>query len=203
MSAPVGPSWDERYRSETYYYGTEPNDFLKEVESEFPRGARILCLAEGEGRNAVFLASRGHQVTAVDGSRVGLEKLRMLAQSRDVEVECVHADLADYEIGEQKWDAIVSIWCHLPLPLRQRVHSASVQGLKSGGLFVLEAYRPEQLEYKTGGPSVVELLMKLADLRKELSPLAMKITEEKIRDVQEGQGHHGPSAVVQILAQKE
>jgi SAM-dependent methyltransferase len=194
--------WDERYAEGGYFYGTEPNDFLREQAGGIIKGGRVLCLAEGEGRNAVYLAGLGLQVTGVDGSAVGLEKTRKLAAGRGVQVATVLADLAEYKIVPGAWDAIVSIWCHLPKPLRRKVHSDCVAGLKAGGLFILEAYTPRQLEFKTGGPPTAELLMTLADLKEELRGLDSLIGREIDRAIQEGMGHSGQSAVVQVVGSK-
>lgn len=202
MSIPSNP-WDERYgNAPAFYYGTEPNDFLREQSSRLKPDSEVLSLAEGEGRNAVFLASRGHRVTAVDGSAVGLKKLEGLAREKDVQVTAWVADLAQHDIGHERWDAIVSIWCHLPPALRRKVHRACVEGLKPGGVLILEAYRPEQLNYKTGGPPSAEMMMTRAGLEEELEGLKFEILEERLREVHEGQGHRGMSAVVQVLARK-
>src|SRR3712207_895765 len=138
--------WDERYSTEEYAYGTKPNQFLEENVSQIPKG-RVLTLAEGEGRNAVFLAKQGYSVTAVDGSLVGLNKARKLAEENAVVVELIHADLADYDLGENRWDGIVSIFCPLPASLRKQLYKKVEVGLKPNGVFLLEAYTPEQLKY--------------------------------------------------------
>jgi SAM-dependent methyltransferase len=195
--------WDDRYQGEEYYYGTEPNDFLREQTHLIPQGGRVLCLAEGEGRNAVYLAQLGHRVIAVDGSRVGLEKLKAFAKRSGVVVETVHSDLRDFEIQPNTWDAIVSIWCHTPVDLRQKLHVSSVKGLKAGGVFILESYRPKQIEYKTGGPASADLMMNLVDLKEELRGLRLIVGHEMDREIQEGRGHSGISAVVQIAAIRE
>jgi SAM-dependent methyltransferase len=194
--------WDERYDDAAFYYGTAPNDFLRDHVADLPAGGRVLCLAEGEGRNAVFLAKQGFAVTAVDQSPVGLEKLSRLASETHVQVTTVVADLAQFPIVPQSWDAIVSIWCHLPQQLRAQVHGACVSGLAHGGVFLLEAYTPRQLELGTGGPQSVDLLMTEAALRQELQGLNLQILTETEREVHEGQGHNGHSAVVQVLARK-
>ena len=115
--------WDQRYSSETYAYGTEPNDFLVSVFDKLPAG-KVLCIGEGEGRNAVWLARHGREVTAMDSSEVGLHKANMLAIKHGVNITTVYADLADFDIGMQCWDAIVSIFCHLPPELRHTVYRA-------------------------------------------------------------------------------
>lgn len=192
--------WDSRYSEPGFAYGTEPNDFLVANAAALPSGAAVLSLAEGEGRNAVFLAKHGFRVTAVDSSRVGLEKARQLAFQEGVQIETVVADLADFDLGLGRWDAIVSIWCHVPSALRAQLHAAAVKALRPGGVLLLEAYTPKQLEYKTGGPPVADLMMTLGDLRRELVGLEFKYAEEKIRPVNEGKYHNGLSAVVQLLA---
>jgi len=195
--------WDERYGQAGFIYGTEPNDFLAaNAERHLPSKGEVLSLAEGEGRNAVFLARLGFRVTGVDGSRVGLEKAQRLAEERGVRIETAVADLAGYDLGKERWDGIVSIWCHMPTEQRARLHRAVVAALKPGGVFLLEAYTPKQLEYKTGGPSTKELLMTLAAVREELAGLELVVGEEKLREVHEGSYHDGMSAVLQVIARK-
>ena len=193
--------WDERYQGEDYVYGTAPNDFLRDQIERIPAG-RVLCLAEGEGRNAVFLAEHGFRVTAVDQSSVGLGKARRLATDRDVEIDTVVADLAGFSIEPDAWEGIVSIFAHMPPAARRHIHREAVRGLRSGGVLVLEAYRPEQLQYKTGGPPTAEMMMDLDGLRTELSGLEFEFAAETVRDIHEGPPHHGPGAVVQVLARK-
>lgn len=194
--------WDERYSAEGFFYGSEPNDFLRSQAGRIrPRGD-VLCLAEGEGRNAVFLAAQGLNVTAVDGAQAGLTKLKSLAAQKHTSVETVCADLADFDMGLEKWDAIVSVWCHLPQALRADVHARVVKALKPGGVFILEAYTPRQLQFKTGGPPVVELLMTLEALKTELAGMDFLHGTEIDRMIHEGRGHEGQSAVVQIVARR-
>lgn len=192
--------WDNRYAgTEGYVFGTEPNLFLAEVAPRIPVGP-VLCLGEGEGRNAVHLAKRGHAVTAIDQSEIGLTKARQLAQSRGVTVTTQVADLANFEIAPGRWAGIVSIFCHLPPELRRTVYAAAVRGLAPGGVFILEAYTPAQLAFGTGGPKDVALLPTLAALREELAGLDFLVACELERDVIEGPAHSGRSAVVQVLA---
>ncbi|MGK5083435.1 class I SAM-dependent methyltransferase [Bdellovibrionota bacterium FG-1] len=194
--------WDTRYGTDEFYYGTDPNDFLKANAKLIAPGGETLCLAEGEGRNAVFLAENGLKVTAVDGSSVGLGKMEKLAHAKNVLVTSIVSDLSDYQIEAGKWDCIVSIWCHVPQDLRRKLHHLVVEGLRPGGVFILEAYHPRQLEFKTGGPSDANLMMRLDDLREELFGLDFLVAHEIERDVHEGKGHFGKSAVVQVLGRK-
>lgn len=192
--------WDERFVKPGYYYGTEANDFLKEMSRRFKPGGRVLCLAEGEGRNAVFLAEQGFVVTAVDGSEAGMKKMDSLAKDRGVRVEGIVCDLGEFEFGERCWDAVVMIWCHLPKPLMAQVLENSAKSLTSGGYIVIEAYTPFQLQYKTGGPHSVDLLNTLEEFDQGLKQLERVHGIEIERDIFEGQGHTGRSAVVQYLA---
>ena len=193
--------WDERYNTDEFVYGEEPNEFLRDAIAGVPAG-RALCLAEGEGRNAVFLAEQGFDVLAVDNSAVGLQKAARLAEARAVRIETLVADLADYTIEPGAWDLIVSIFCHLPAEIRQRLHREVVAGLRPGGVFILEAYTPAQLELATGGPPTEALMMRLDELTTELDGLEFEHATERERDVVEGRLHTGRGAVVQILAHR-
>lgn len=192
------PFWDERFGGADYVYGTEPNDFLRDEVARIPKG-RVVCLAEGEGRNAVFLASLGYTVTAVDFSVQGLRKAEALAKQRGVELALVEADLAHYELGEDAWSGIVSIWAHTQPAVRDRLHRAVARALVPGGAFVLEAYRPEQIAYGTGGPTDPAMLPTLAELRGALAPLELVVAREVEREVHEGAKHNGASATVQVV----
>lgn len=191
--------WDERFGGDAYTYGQEPNAFLRAEAHRIPLG-RVLCLAEGEGRNAVFLAGLGHDVTAVDFSIEGLRKAERLARERNVKITTVHADLSTYEPEDAGFTGIVAIFAHLPPAVRKHVHAWVSRSLRPGGVFILEAYRPEQLAFNTGGPRDAALLMTLAGLKDELAPLTLEIGREVERDIQEGAFHAGPSATVQVVA---
>jgi SAM-dependent methyltransferase len=193
--------WDERYSAEEYAYGITPNKFLEQNVHSIPKG-RVLSLAEGEGRNAVFLAKRGYFVTAVDASIVGLNKARKLAEKNDVDVEFIHADLADYDLGENKWEGIVSIFCPLPSSVRKALYKKVMTGLKQNGVFLLEAYTPGQLKYGTGGGNSVDVMQSEESLSLELAGLKFTHLIELERDVIEGIYHTGMGSVVQAIATK-
>jgi SAM-dependent methyltransferase len=194
--------WDQRYATEDYVYGTEPNEFLAETIRGLDCAGRALCLAEGEGRNAVFLAGRGYEVHAVDASSVGLAKAERLARERGVTIVTEAANLDGYRMNPVDWDLIVSIFCHVPRPVRQALHREVVTALRPGGRLVLEAYTPAQLALGTGGPPDAALMMTLAELREELAGLDFEEAREIERDVREGKLHTGRGAVVQLLARK-
>lgn len=196
--------WDERYSEEGFAFGTEPNTFLAESADILPLG-NCLCLAEGEGRNGVFLAGLGHCVTAMDQSEVGLKKAQALAAKRGLSITTVAKGYEDFPFGLEQWDSAISIFAHAPKDLRRMVHRSVVAGLKPGGVFLLEAYRPEQLETSgIGGPSgkIAHLLMRPDDIRKELEGLEILHFESLIRNVDEGQYHRGEAAVLQVIARK-
>lgn len=195
----VARRWDARYATPGYTYGTEPNRFLTAMADHIPRG-RVLSLGEGEGRNAVFLARRGYDVLGVDASAVGLAKARDLAAAAGVTIGTEVADLARYRIAPGGWEGIVSIFCHLRPDIRERIHHQVVRGLKPGGVFIYEAYTPQQLEYGTGGPPDRELLVTLADAQRELAGLDFRVAQETVREVVEGSRHIGYGAVVQVVA---
>jgi SAM-dependent methyltransferase len=193
--------WDQRYAEEGYAYGERPNDFLVDMLPSLPVG-EALCLAEGEGRNAVFLANHDYKVTAVDQSETGLAKARDLARRHGVSLTTRQADLANFDLTSERWDVIVSIWAHLPSALRVPLHRQVVEGLRPGGALVLEAYTPDQLRFGSGGPGDIDMLMTLQALRQELVGLEFRVGREVEREVQEGKYHTGTSAVVQVLAFK-
>lgn len=193
--------WDARYAEPGFAYGAEPNDFLAEVADRLPAG-RTLCLADGQGRNGVFLAMRGHRVLSMDQSPVGLARARELAADRGVTIETAVGDLADFVIEPGAWDTIVSIFVHLPPGLRADVARRTVAGLRPGGMFVLEAYAPEQLGRGTGGPPTPDRFATLAMLQADYAGLEWLIGREIERDVIEGRLHTGRASVVQMLGRK-
>ncbi len=193
--------WNARYSESGFAYGTAPNDFLKSNFKTIPKG-NVLLLADGEGRNGVFLAEQGYAVTSVDYSSVGVEKAKSLARERQVDINATLCDLEHFAITPNQWNGIVSIFCHLPKPLRQKVHQQAVQGLKRGGAFLLEAYSPKQLQFGTGGPKQAELLIPLNDVLQELQGLTIELAQEIERDVIEGKYHTGRASVIQLIARK-
>lgn len=199
--------WDDRYSGEGFAYGTEPNDFLKSAVTSstlsLPKGARVLMLAEGEGRNGVFMAERGFDVTCVDLSAVGLQKAQALASSRGVSVETVVTDLGAYEFGVDRWDCVVGISSHLPPAVRERVLALIPPSLKANGYAVFEGYTPDQLSYKTGGPPTADMMYSSEIFAKAFgNVLEVLRNEELVRDVVEGDHHTGKAAVVQFIGRK-
>jgi SAM-dependent methyltransferase len=193
--------WDERYSPAEYFYGKNPNDFLRVAAALIPKGSQVLCLAEGEGRNAVFLAELGLKVSAVDFSVVGKEKALALAASKNVSLEYIVADLNEF-VFPRKYDAVISIWCHLPQELRKKIHQQSENGLVSSGLFILEAYNPKQLEYKTGGPANIEMLYKENEVKSDFLNMDWILSQNTEKNISEGAGHLGMSSTLQLIGKK-
>ncbi|HQD14429.1 MAG TPA: class I SAM-dependent methyltransferase [Ottowia sp.] len=192
--------WDARFGGAGFFYGTAPNDFLREHVGLL--SGPVLSLAEGEGRNAVFLAERGLDVLGVDGSAVGLAKAERLAAERGVRIGTLLADLGDYVPEAAHYGAVVSIFAHVPGVLRQRLCPRVVQALRPGGVLVLEGYAEAQIARDTGGPKDLDLLLTVDKLRADfagLEPLLLRQTE---REVREGQGHTGLASVVQFIGRK-
>jgi len=192
--------WNERYENDGYLYGTEPNSFLAEL-IDLLRGP-VLSLSEGEGRNAVFMASRGLQVLGVDCSEVGLAKAQALAKSRGVVIETEVADLANFTPMANYYGAVVSISAHLPSKIRNYLYPLIERALKPNGIVVLEAYSENQLANNTGGPKDIDMLMSVKKLQEEFPSLKPILIQEIDREVREGVGHTGMASVVQYIARK-
>ena len=150
--------WESRYTEDGFAYGTEPNAFLASLQSRFTPGQTVLLIGEGEGRNGVWLAGQGLQVTAVDQSEAGLAKAQQLAQAAGVSLQTVCADLAEWQWPVAEYDYVISIFVHFKAGHRRQIHRACLAALKPGGSIILEAFTPEQLEYPSGGPPVAEML---------------------------------------------
>jgi len=192
--------WNERYDSNEFAYGIEPNSFLAE-NAKLLTGP-VLSLAEGEGRNAVFLASLGLEVLGVDGSEVGLAKAHKLAESRGVSIRTEVADLATYAPPANSYGSVVSISAHLPSNVRRRLYLLVEQSLKPEGIILLEAYSKSQLSRNTGGPKDPDMLMTGADIEKEFPNCEVVLCQEIEREVVEGEFHTGLASVVQFIGRK-
>ena len=193
--------WNKRYAGDDYLYGTEPNSFLAEQHKRL-RGP-VLSLSEGEGRNAVFLASHGLEVVGVDISAVALEKAKRLAKSRGVEIATIVCDLETFEPEENKYGSVVSISAHLPSKIRNRLYPLLEMSLQSAGIIVLEAYSENQLSRDTGGPKDWDMLMSVDKLRREFPNFEPVLLREIERELSEGDGHTGMASVVQFIGRKK
>ncbi|MXQ14137.1 class I SAM-dependent methyltransferase [Microvirga makkahensis] len=195
--------WNTRYSGEDYLFGTSPNAFLASQRHLLGPGQRALAVADGEGRNGVWLAEHGLRVTALDFSSAALAKARRLADSRGVEVSFVQADLAAWEWQESSFDVVAAIFIQFADPtLREAIFRGIRRTLAPGGLLLLQGYRPEQIQYGTGGPPHAENMYTAAMLREVFHDFEIVSLVEHDSVIQEGTGHYGMSALVDLVARK-
>lgn len=197
-----GQSWDERYSGSEFAFGKEPNDFLVEVAPTLLVGD-VLVLGDGEGRNGVYLAKLGHRVVTVDLSPVGVQKANQLAAELGVEIDARVADLANFEMGENAWDAIVSIFCHVPSALRSKVHESVKRALRPGGTFILEAYNAANIGRGVGGPQSDDMTVEIAEPRVQFVGWKFLVDRAVEREIVEGAFHSGLSSTTQFAAVKQ
>jgi cyclopropane fatty-acyl-phospholipid synthase-like methyltransferase len=195
--------WNQRYAVDEYVFGTEPNVFLTAQAHRLVPGQKVLAVADGEGRNGVWLARQGLDVLAVDVSPPALEKAKKLAARHGVTLKTELADLFAWQWGEERFDAVVAIFIQfVSTEGRRRLHRLMRQALKPGGLLLLQGYTPKQLEYKTGGPSGRDNLYTAEDLCGEFADLEILHLREYEAEIDEGAGHRGMSALVEMVARK-
>ena len=194
--------WDERYRTPEYIFGDQPCQWLIMNQHRLPQSGQALAIGDGEGRNGVFLAELGLEVTSVDLSEVGLSKARDLATKRGVSIQTVKADLEYFEIEAESQDLIVSIYCHLPDAIRKLVHGRAETALKPGGLFILEAFHHSQLKHQSGGPKTTDLLYDLDALINDFQTLQILEAFDGLCYLDEGTRHSGLGHIVRLVLQK-
>ncbi|MCY9530312.1 class I SAM-dependent methyltransferase [Paenibacillus alvei] len=192
--------WNERYGSAEYYYGEEPNAFIREQAHHLENCRTIIAFAEGEGRNAIYLARAGHQVTAIDYSENGLNKTEKLAHKYNVRVHTKQANLLTDHIAQQEYDAAIMVFGHFHQREQGLIVNKLKQAVKPGGIIMLEVYSKEQLRYGTGGPPDIDMLYDPAGMLawcKELEVLHFYYGEQ---NRVEGKGHTGLAHVIQVIA---
>ena len=197
--------WSARYRDagEDYLFGTAPNRFLATQAERFGADMRVLSVADGEGRNAVWLAEQGCRVTATEISLVALEKAAKLARSRHVEVAWQQADILNWEWPVEAYDAVVGIFIQFATPAEQpRQIGGMKQAVKPGGLLFLQGYTPKQLEFRTGGPSTADNLYTADLLREWFADWEIVSLHEHEDTIEEGTAHVGRSALIDLVARK-
>ncbi len=195
--------WDQRYSGDDLAYGEAPNEFLSIMAGRFSTSGHALDIGAGEGRNALFLATCGLDVLAVDQSEVGMQKAQRLAQERGLKLRTQVVDLQEFDAEHNSIDVISSIFVHLPATLRRALHKRVSAWLRPGGVFALEAYAPDQIKRCTGGPKDPSLLATLEDVLGELDGLEIEHQAALVRNVTEGRFHSGEASVVQVLARKK
>ncbi len=194
--------WNQRYSGDDLVYGEAPNEFLASAADRLASAGTALDIGAGEGRNALFLASRGLDVLAVDQSEVGMQKAARRADARGLKLRTQAVDLQDFDAAPGSFDVVTSIFVHLPAALRATVHRRVASWLKPNGVYLLEAYAPDQLERNTGGPKDPSLLAPLEVILSELIGLHIEHQAALLRNVTEGQFHTGEASVVQVVARK-
>ncbi len=196
-------TWNRRFEAGGYLFGTEPNAWLREHRGLLQPGQRVLSVADGEGRNSVWLAQQGLVVDAFDVSEIGVAKARALASERGVSVNFALSDVDAFAWPQATYDAVVAIFVQFADPaLRERLFAQCRRTLKPGGLLLLQGYTPKQLEYKTGGPPHLSHLYTEAMLREAFADWDLLELREYEAEVAEGTGHKGRSALVGMVAQR-
>lgn len=199
---PAG-TWNRRFSEPGYLFGTEPNAWLREHAGVWQAGQRVLCVADGEGRNSVWLAQQGLTVDAFDISEVGVRKARDFARITGVKVNFAVADVGELQWPRGLYDGVVAIFIQFADPaLRARIFEGMVQCLQPGGLLVLQGYTPRQLEYRTGGPPIASHLYTPQLLRDAFAGMEILELREYEAELAEGTGHKGRSAVIGLVARK-
>lgn len=196
--------WNERFDKAEFIFGKEPNEYLVEKTTQYLNPSnRVLCIADGEGRNGVWLAKQGMQVVGFDASDIALTKANQFAKENQVNVQYSFSDTDSYAWPTKTYDAVVGIFIQFADPaMRERIFQKTYETLKPGGLFILQGYTPKQLEYKTGGPSLIEHLYTeelIRDLACDFNILELCSYE---KELSEGPRHTGMSALLGLVAQK-
>ena len=196
--------WNERYTEPGFLFGTDPAAFLVDQAAYLKRGQKALAIADGEGRNSVYMAEKGVQVTAVDSSDVALDKARGLAAARSVSVDFQLVDLAAMDWQAEAYDLAVGIFFQFAGPdFRAQIFDGLKKTLKPGGVLLLHGYTPKQLEFGTGGPKVLENLYTVDLLQEAFGDMEILRLEAYEREVDEGRGHSGMSALIDLVARKK
>ncbi|MEO1239868.1 MAG: class I SAM-dependent methyltransferase [Pseudomonadota bacterium] len=195
--------WNDRYAQPGFHFGTDPAAFLTAQAHHLTPGSTVLAVADGEGRNSVYLAGLGHRVTAMDASPVGLEKARGLAAKAGVTVDYHLSDIEAWDWRAEAFDAVAAIFIQFSPPeMRAQVFAGIDRTLKPGGLLLLHGYAPRQVGYGTGGPPWVEHMYTLEMLREAFAGYEVVVARDYDADIQEGRGHSGVSGLVDFVARK-
>ena len=195
--------WQERYATDEYRFGTAPNAFLASQAKLLPKSGKALAVADGEGRNGVFLAEHGLDVLSLDFSPNAQAKARKLAAARGVTISVEQADVINWSYPPDAFDVVAAVFFQFAAPPdRDRIFAGIKRTLKRGGLLLLEGYGPKQLEYKTGGPGILENLYTLEILEAAFGDFALLDIPEYDAELHEGAGHGGMSALVDLVAVK-
>ena len=193
--------WNDRYTESEFAYGKEPNQFLKEHIHLFPKG-KVLFVAEGEGRNAVFAAKNGLQVYAFDYSDSGQKKAMVLASENNVVIDYEVSDVLQLSYEKNSFDAIVFIFAHFPSDIRKKAHEELLSIVKPNGKIVFEAFSKEQLKYTSGGPKESAMLFSEDEVRKEFVNVTFDFLKTQLVMLNEGPYHQGEGKVIRFIGTK-
>jgi 2-polyprenyl-3-methyl-5-hydroxy-6-metoxy-1,4-benzoquinol methylase len=196
--------WNKRFEKEEFIFGKEPNEYLAlQAKTHLKPNQKVLCIADGEGRNGVWLAKQGMQVVGFDVSDIALKKAKQFAKENQVEIVYSLSDTDGFNWQENTYDAVIGIFIQFAEPqMRARIFQQAYKALKPGGIFILQGYTPKQLEYKTGGPSLIEHLYTeemIRGLAKDFQILDLRSYEKELN---EGARHAGMSALLGLVAKK-
>lgn len=192
--------WDEKFNSDEYIYGKEPNNFLKSFLDQVNPG-KILLPGDGEGRNAVYAAKKGWDVTALDYSTTGKEKALKLAEQNQVSISFHTSDAETFDSTE-KFDLIAIIFLHFTPDVRTTVHHKFTHLLKPGGTVLMECFSKDQMENNSGGPKSVDLLYNETEIERDFKELDIKQLKKTEVELNEGSHHKGKASVIRMIAEK-
>jgi SAM-dependent methyltransferase len=193
--------WNSRYASRDFVYGIEPNNFLKDSLSLIKPG-KLLLPAEGEGRNAVFAAKLGFQVTAFDTSIEGMKKALQLAKKNEVNINYLNESYESIDFPENTFDAVALIFAHMPPAMRREYHRKLISFLHPDGLLILQGFSKDQINYSSGGPREIDLLFSEEELAGDFSEMKKLEIKSELTLLSEGEFHQGPAAVINLLGNK-
>ena len=196
--------WNEKFSNEEYLYGKSPNQYIKEKSKLIEINSDILCLGEGEGRNALYLSDIGHSITSIDASSSAVDKLNKLLSAHGHSINAYTQNLEDWEPNEEKFAGITTSYLHLPKPLLKKVINNSIKALKNNGIFIGEFFSKKQINYKSGGPKSIDMLYEIKDFKDNIDKENIEIIElkEEIVYLDEGQGHQGEASVIRVVFKK-
>lgn len=195
--------WNERFSQDDYVFGKDPNAFLIERANLFQSGKKVLCIGAGEGRNAVFLATLGMDVTCVDFSRVALEKAENLATENNVQIKTLRVDVNRWTWPKEAFDYVLWIFLHVSLDDKQHLHKNIRDCLKIEGMLVGQLFQKNQLDFSSGGPKDKDWLYDMEEIETSFLDMKPLLLEERLLDLNEGPGHQGKGVVVDFVMRKQ
>jgi len=192
--------WNSKFSRDGFLYGIKPNTFIASKIKLLPRNSQVLCLGEGEGRNAVFFAKKGFDVTAIDASDIGLSKLQERALENNTKIKTICMDLNEWDRSHE-YDVIVASYLHMYKDERTSLFKKIEDSLKEDGYFIGEFFSSKQLNYSSGGPKDIDLLYTVDDFKNVFTSCEKDI-KEQVTILDEGKGHQGEACVIRVIIKK-